>query len=423
MLVITYSTAFKALDYHIEKYNLSVEKSQTIKAGMILTAQTIIKVYGRYLTKVSKQQVIDKDNLPALYTNNGQLATLTRSSTRTIQRHIKRFEKAGIITGKISHGSKRNFQLFINPNILFTNPDISVDKGENSQKLSLHSNLQTTDSELFKKITATKSLPSDSGNNRYTNNILIGVNKFFQNSSNDYSGYSSGNTKRCFEELQNGLIIDSGNTFSGYTREKAPLKNQDAREKVPQKQTGLKIHQGPATTCGTSLFFYAKSLWDLAKNTLYKDVYLTEKQEQTAQEMLYKWYEPVSEKKLPYVHKVYLERIEIVRKYLEKDPENRFVQLPYLYFDPKNPSGFTGTKKWHQNHKKRQYQVYLGSILHAQIRRFLNNEKKDTHKKIPSLTMFKNCEKRLEKLGEPDLVKQFNTTVINHPDFKRRYNC
>jgi hypothetical protein len=118
------------------------------------------------------------------------------------------------------------------------------------------------------------------------------------------------------------------------------------------------------------------------------------------------------------VHQVYVDRIGLVQKYISKDPEKRYVQLPDKYFDPKNSSGFTGTKTWYYQLKKREFEVQKKLILHAQIRRFLNNEKKETAKQKPRLELFRSCETRLGKLGKPELVNQFHASVLNHSTHK-----
>ena len=124
------------------------------------------------------------------------------------------------------------------------------------------------------------------------------------------------------------------------------------------------------------------------------------------------------EKKLADVHQVYVERLGLVQKFLAKDPKNRYVQLPDKYFNPDNPSGFTGTRTWYNQQKKREYEVQMKLILHAQIRRFLNNEKKETAKQKPRLALFKACETRLGKLGQPHLVREFHASVLNHSTHK-----
>ncbi|MDW3195843.1 MAG: hypothetical protein R8G66_25945 [Cytophagales bacterium] len=189
--------------------------------------------------------------------------------------------------------------------------------------------------------------------------------------------------------------------------------NKDAGKKGGielERKNGDKSPENPARAATS---FYAERLWNLAKNMLYKDVYLTERQELATKRLLRQWYEPVSENRLTRVHEIYTERIFLVKKFIQKDPENRFVQLPDRYFDPTNRHGFTGTKKWWEVQEKRKQEVQLKLILNAQIRRYLNNEKKDTAKRRPSLEMYRDCEQRIGKLGDPMLLKQFHASILS----------
>ncbi len=82
----------------------------------------------------------------------------------------------------------------------------------------------------------------------------------------------------------------------------------------------------------------------MARSLLYKNVDLTERQVLIAKKLIQKLYGPVLTEKLSTVHQHYVERISLVSKYIKKNPEKRFVPLPYLYFDTKNLNGFVGTK-------------------------------------------------------------------------------
>ena len=403
MPIIHYATAFNALDHYVDHYNHQTESlSQKVRQAMILTTREIIKIYSLSLLKANSIAPVDLQNLPPLRTNNVQLAKKANASTRTIQRHIARLREANIITAKKWRGSKADYELFINPDILLVTGEKAVNKPE--KPLKEFQNLKTENQQLKKEQTST--CPhTDTSNNGYINNILIGVNKL----------------KNITSSLPLTTSIASrnatGNTLTGYTGKIAPKKNDDAGEIVRNirvtKQTGAEISEADVAR-SASLSVYVNSLWTLARNTLYKDHYLTQSQEQRALELLRLWYEPVPDNLLPKVHQVYVERIAMVEKYIAKDSERRYVQLPHQYFDPKNPNGFTGTRKWYQNQKKRELELQQKLILQAQIRRFINNEKKDTAKQKPRLELYKSCETRIGKLGNPALLKTFHATILNH---------
>ena len=407
MAIIQYSTAFNALEGYVNQHNASTKDlSSHIRQAMILTTQEIIKIYSISLLKANSIAAIDLQNLPPLKTNNVQLAKRAKASTRTIQRHLKRLIEANIITKKIWHGSNSGYELFINPNILLIGGVKAVNKAKNELQTEKS---KTTDNQFFKNNRTTTCPHTDTSNNGYINNIIIGVDKLKTKASSLplTNGYESRNA--------------TSNTFTGYTGKIDPKKNNDAgeieRKSRATDQTGAEISSVDQAR-SASLSFYVKSFWKLARNTIYKDHYLTQSQEKTALKLLYLWYEPVSDKQLQNVHEVYVSRLAIVQKYIARDPTKRYVQLPDKYFDPQNPSGFTGTRIWYQKQKKREYEIRLKLILQAQIRRFLNNEKKETAKQKPRLELFRSCETRISKLGQPELLNTFHASVLNHSTHK-----
>ena len=407
MAIIQYSTAFNSLDNYVLNYNAQSQAlSSHIRQAMILTAREIIKIYSLSLLKANSIKAVDFQNLPPLITNNVQLAKRARASTRTIQRHLNRLIEANIITKKIWHGSNSGYELFINPNILLIGGVKAVNKPKKESKTEKS---KPTDNQFFKNTRTTTCPHTDTSNNGYINNIIIGVHNLKTKASSLplTNGYESRNA--------------TSNTFTGYTGKIDPKKNSDAGEieriQRATNQTGAEISEVTEAR-SASLSLYVNALWTLARNTLYKDHYLTQSQVKKAKELLFLWYNPVNDKKLADVHQVYVERIGIVQRYIAKDPKKRFVQLPNKYFDPKNPSGFTGTRTWYNQQKKRDYEVQMKLILHAQIRRFLNNEKKVTAKQKPRLELFRSCETRIGKLGKPGLVSEFHASVLNHSTHK-----
>ena len=407
MSIIHYATAFNALDTYVENYNSNANSlSEQVRQAMILTTREIIKIYSLSLLKANSISSVDLQNLPPLRTNNVQLAKKANASIRTIQRHISRLIEANIITAKKWRGSKADYELSINPNILLVTGKQAVDKAKST--LKEHQNLNT-ENQYLKEIQTPTCPHTDTSNNGYINNLIIGVDnssraKLFGNKRNSLPLTKETTSRNA-----------SSNTFTGYTGKKCPKNSNDAGENARMRatnQTGAEnLPRDSARSA--SLSVYVNALWTLSRNVLYQDTYLTESQVKIGKELLWKWYDPVPDKHLANVHQCYVDRIELVRKYLAKDPENRFVQLPHQYFDPKNKTGFAGTKKWWQDHKKRQLEVQLKLIVASQIRRFLNNEKKDTAKQKPRLALFRQCETRIGKLGQPELLQHFHASVLN----------
>jgi len=439
MNIIHFSTVFKRLDQFVKIHNSNSDTlSNHLRQPIVATAKEIIKIYAVSLLKANKIQPLDLDNIPPLETNSAQLATMTNVCARTIRRHIQRLLDANVLTEKVFKGRKTNYELRFNLDILLINSEKPVYKTEIEVPKQKN---ESTDNQFFKNPIRTSCPQPNSSNNSYINNVIIAVHKKLQWSSLSLtSHYFSSN--------------DSGNKFSGYVEEEGakqinepptqgtpgakknipkgaefnkdyPLNSYDIQNTVVEEEGQSKEVRKQAkdtasmleTSCFSSLNLYINSLWNLSKKTIYKDIFLTENQELIAKKLLRFWYEPVAEHKLEKAHTIYVERIELVRKYLAKDSENRFVQLPHQYFDPTNKFGFAGTKAWYETQMRSKQKTRLKLILHAQIRRFVDNENKHTSKQVPRLQLFRECEKRITNLNTPELTSQFYASISHKTTF------
>ena len=418
MSIIHFSSVFKALDRFVAQHNATTDLlSDRLRQPVIATAKEIIRVYGAFLLKESKKSSFDISNIPSLETNSVQLAKIAHVSPRTIRRHIKRLLDTSILTEKVHKGRKANYELRFNPNILLINDVKAVKRVQDQLKTY---KIKSVDTHNFTNTIRTSCPQSNSSNNSYTNNILIAVDNKL-------------NINRSLPSRAIKVEALTGNKLSGYVEKEGGKKINEPLSQVapgarnfacatdvekegvfPEIKTQAKDIDSRLEASGIPfLTSYVDSLWELAKKKLYKNVCLTEHVEKRTKELLYLWYEPVKKEYIDKVHSVYTKRIELVQKYLEKDPTNRFVQLPHRYFDPKNKHGFAGTKVWYRDHIRSKQKTRLKLITHAQIRRFLYNEQKGTGNQKPRIPLFKDCERRIQQLSKPALLDQFYNAVLS----------
>jgi len=452
--------------------------AKPLRQSMVATAQELIRLYGAYLLKAKLPDTIDKDGLPPLITNNKQLATLCNASSRTIQRHIIRLQEAGIITDKKWHGSDHPYDLWITPEVLWITNEEDKKTTVSSSSTNEPDKIKNTVNQLVKKFDMSKCPHSDPSTTTTTKkNILIGVDKPEEGLENStptleeercghaptvsengpgYRGisgcisgtrddFSSDNSKG-----PNGPISPSspqvcpGSTdrkrhhaqFERFVKDPNPTVAQAEMENKTNKvseagqgketerkrrcvepgNTGNRELGPPAASPErtSSLNFYTDMLWVLAKNTLYKDVFLTDMQAKKGKQLIKGWYEIIGTDRLARAHEIYIERIGLVQKYIKKEPGKRYVQLPNRYFDITNPHGFAGTKKWWVEQENRKVETRAKLITHNQIRRYLNNEKKDASVKKPSMQLYRECEQRVGMLGDGKLLQQFYAAVYNN---------
>ncbi len=410
MIVIHYPTAFKALDQFIGSYNLNAAKhSDKIRVGAILTARELVRIYGISLLKASSLPGFSQNNLPSLQTNNQQLACLVKCSSRSIQRYVKKLTAAGIITAKKFRGSNSNYELWIKPEILSIGQRQGVEnsKAESKAALALAKKGQSEPGVYELK---TPSCP-DTYSGNFKNNLIIAV-ETVDNSQNSRNIFWK-HTENCFKNFVPG-------TEKGSAPAPASPPGNDTRKiasRVEQSDSPVPVVYDP--TCDNFHRMYVQLFWMMARNLLYKDKDLTDSQVEIAQRLIGSLYAPVKKEDIDNTHKIYIERLSLVSKYLAKDPVRRFVPLPYIYFDTKNPKGFVGTKHWYNKHQQRKKEVLLELALSAAIRKYTNNEKKEPAKRKPQLRVFRECENTLGKHGDPSLLNRFHAAVLEHQGFSK----
>ncbi|MFY9308500.1 MAG: hypothetical protein WAQ28_05545 [Bacteroidia bacterium] len=417
MILIHYPTAYKALNCFIDVYNDKAEKStDRLRTGAVMTAKEIIRIYGVSLLKANAMQEIDQNNLPSLQTNNKQLSTLVKCSSRTIQRHITKLQSAGIIINKIFHGSNSNFELWINPNILLIKQKLSVDKLKKEFQEALERTKQNELKSTFSLVQKTNCPDTYPSNNSYKiNNIIIDVDNSQRSSlsltSEVDTSYVTGN--------MTGNTGEIAQVFSEKQKKSEEKKLQEAGEIASRADTISDRNVPPDPARDNSLNLYVSLLWLMARNLLYKNTFLTDRQVLIAKKLIRKLYDPVSTEKLSNTHQHYVERISLVAKYVQKDPEHRFVPLPYRYFDTNNLKGFVGTKQWHQADQQRKKEVERELVLSRIIRKYQNNQKKDTALKRPQLQLFRECENTIGKFNDASLTQRFHAAVLQHDTYRQ----
>jgi hypothetical protein len=374
--VIDYSGSFKALMSLIEQYNsLYVSTGKKIKSGMIRTAEILIKIYGVCLLKNNTKYQLAGESVP-LMTSNAQLAKMQNCSKRTIQRHLERLELARVLIKKQSRGRELGIELWINKTLLME----KIEKEQRDKKviggsLSIKTSEKTKDSQdLKQEMSATKCRHSDK--EEIINNKIIGVVELLGNQKNVAQGAGyTGKTHRGGLEV----TVEKGEEGSG-----SPGGFRD---------------------------FCVDMLWDLSKKLLYGKTFLAESQHLRARQLIEHLYAPVKKEHLQKVHENYCKRIGLVKKYVDKNPRMRFVPLPYIFFDTKNSFGFCGTKKWLEQMMARKRAVRKEVILLEEVTRYSENEKRKGNMKVPSLMMFRDCEKRIKAQSDDGLSKRFYEAI------------
>jgi len=415
MRIIDFGKTDKQLKRFIKDHNARQdERTAQLRVGPVGTAKELIKLYGSALIKAHGIGSLNPIKLPSVRTNNVQLAHLTEASPRTIQRHIKKLLEAKVITAKIFHGSNADYELWLNPDLLVLTPVARALFG-------LEIENPAPENPLVPASFPPNCRHTDTGDLRTNRLIAVGNPQHLLKTPIALSPRQLQSRKRSSLPLTHKK---SGDIFTGDTEEEVEKKlnpSQEAEEEAPLVRD-VSLAESTSETQpdrGASLLFFAGLLWTLARNVLYRDMYLSDWQQKRALELIVQFYQPVSPAKMQLVHELYCERITLVQRFVQRDPRNRFVQLPHRFFDKTNASGFTGTRQWGILQQKRKKEVRLELVLAAQIRKYRNNLSREESKRKPPLQVFRECETRLGKLGHPQLVDRFYASVIEPEQFSQ----
>lgn len=423
MIVVHYPTAFKALDRFIDAFNeKALNATDRLRTGAVMTAKELIRIYGISLLKINGLQELTGKELPSLQTNNHQLAHLVKCSARTIQRNLHKLLSAGIITHKHFRGSNANYELWINPQILLINPAPGVDKQQKQTKDAfVAKNSVSLKSRLSEQQTSNCPHTYSCNTSNKLNNIIIAVDNSVETIRNslplrdqsltsydtsDNAGNSNRNTGEIArQDFENQKFHQN-------------IKKQDTGEIASRADTSGRLNAEQDTARDNSLTLYTSLFWLTARNLLYKQKDLTEHQVLIAKKLIRQLYDPVPTHRLSQVHSHYIARIALVSNYIQRNPEKRYVQLPYRYFDTTNAAGFVGTKKWYLAQVRRRRETERELVVTRAIRKYQQNESKDSLHRKPQLQLFRECENTVGKLNDPVLMQRFHAAVLHHETYR-----
>jgi len=375
MRAIDFGTAFRALNTYTDEYNYKTEKlADKLRQTTISTAQDIIRIYAmafRRNEQLKTKAGINDTTIPSVFLNNVQLSSRLKINKRTVQRHIAKLQETGIITAKLWHGTNSGYEVWLNEKILGI--------GEKQE----YPTIQNTETVNDPKENATSCRHTVSCTK--DTNIIINspVEKCITELKQAFTGYIVGDTERMAR----------------------PLPEYDSRVS--------KWNQNEPAAGGdgfsTNKEFYVDSFWSSAKKKLYSDKEFSPEETERTKEHLLAYYSVLPEH-LYATHLVYLKRIEMVQKFIKRDPVNRFVPPPIKYFDIQNPKGFTATKAWYENYKKRLNELREQSEMKRIISHYLK-ALSETNLTKPLYELYRQCEESLSRFSNQSLLESFYQAV------------
>lgn len=376
MQAILFSETKRKLKEYFNRHNAAIEtvadtrgrmirnRKKALGPGHLKCAMAIIEIFAAQLNKIGIASL--KEEIPNVFTSNGQLASMIHCSPRTIQRYISRLQVAGIVTGKRFHGTTHAFELAINPDVIYLAPVLTVAyvrERERAAETSFAQQaatgcLDTNTQKITKKLIRAEDLLATAQSKP--------INKSDSFSSNSKSGDAT-------------APGNSGETPGA----RAP-----------------------------HVIEWAVMLFNYCLRMLYFKIdYLSDSEKKFAlnyfvSELLLS--DSAQEQKTIF-HRL-KQRIEIAGTWLKKD-DRRFIPVPSKYFALNNSAGFTRTKLWLQKPQKAASAEDAHAFHLAQKEAKIFNRYLNFYLKHKDFKTYRYVENFLQK-NKPEMVQQFYEVVI-----------
>lgn len=379
----------------IDTYNESQCKmTSKLNANHRATAELIIRLYLKQLN--SRPHSIQKGDIIGFKTYNSSLASCKGCTKRTIINHKERLKQSGFIIQE-EHQGANGIELWINPDILFHGQKNVVSLRKNYMKILPGKPFLSSKEKNFHPLVHE---PHEHDNNNSTVDNVKGVRP---------------------KAHGDGLSRQKGRDEPTGTRHELYMNTGENAKSASESQ---KNNSDEADRI--SLLVLVKQFWEFARKILYPDLILSDPEERDIMNKIWaavylKFSSPGSFQQWGAYHEQALERIIIVRKWLDRSPHH-WIPSPHVYFNPNNEkNGFQKTLDWLV--KREILKIEIKKQLELQkIRREqkLHEEGRGRYKTLSRLQLFKTHEQRLRKMRDPDLLRSYYISLTNNFNLDKR---
>ncbi len=397
-LEIDFTQTFQKLREHFIAANLVLKvqrpreyRKLSLKSTHMETMKEIIRFYAAYL---HKNKIYQLEESRRFWITNTAIAKYKLQHSTTIYRHIEVLIQAGIIQSKVFHGSNCGLEIELNRKVL------AFKKQEESGRLWIQQ-------ELFKE--ETKKHQTENGEEE----TILATCK--DNDSGDLQETYNLNMSGEDVEKQETKGQKQGSRAGQYFEEKG---------KRTEPDTSHPGAAGNIPELAQYIDYYTSQAWQFARSVLYPKEQFSQKQEVLTLFYIRDYFALVKAESFTrsHVDKLFhdfCQRILLARKYLDKSPE-RFIPVPWSYFDKHFESGFKGTMHWLKKvkEKRRQLKSYYGNLsdFSKHYRNYLTS---------PTLAGYRQAEAAIKKKADPKLLEIYYTCVGTprkySPEFLHQY--
>jgi hypothetical protein len=367
-----------------------------------------------------------------LRTNNKQLAKYLKCSERTVRNLRKRVKLAGWIA-EVWHGSNASFEIHLNPDLLHLE-ETTTKSQKNFAPLFLYR-------EGLRKILPHTPTGISCQGIKKLNELSGGETPLGLENQAPVELITVENPISGVEKPENGASpaeptpeITGNRTGNNPGRSDLARKPQNPDLEIPPKKVPRKKGSAapafPATLPESLeeitghlsqrerqiLHRLVDTMWNTARQRLYADDWLDERQVKIAKIALaeYLVYAPFDRRRWQRGTNEVITRIELVARWLDrrrKAGKKAWVPIPEIYFDVRNASGgFRNTKSWYKRHLRNVAKIKNKELLTKARNEYLRSLE-DGAKTGPTETL----RRILQRLGKrsPALVVAFKTSILN----------
>ncbi|WP_266206273.1 hypothetical protein [Pontibacter kalidii] len=403
----------KSLPLHpvVRTYANGTQKTVFIRKGIISksvieTGEKLILQYIKSFNEARKLELV-QDEAPSLATNSVELGRILQTSDRTVRSHISVLKRPGV--GFISEynfrGTRANFELWINPAILWPGQtENSKNTAQTAQILPQNKNLPHI-KQLETPETKEKEITHvDKGGVATQQSALPG--------GEGEAGYT-GDT----------FTSDTGLLQTLKTTEKAPARPLAAKRQATEAGSAARTEKDAQMAVFKA---YVENFWAIASKLLYPTADWTEWHHKMAKNAIfygvYRGFKAqLSEKDWELYHLQAIERLKLAANYYENHP-GKHPPLPYAefrpgtgYFDHENTRGFEGTHEWYTKQQVWKRQQKVNDALRRaanEIRLHKQGKLREELQRKTPLEMFRFQEARIKRLGKAALDKFYAQHAI-----------
>lgn len=411
-------------------------RTKAISDGAQTTGKALILSYANYY-RVKIEAMPEgwfSDGMPSLNTNSEKMAGFRQNvCSRTVRNHIRELKEIGLIVDYKFHGSSRDYELWLDPVVIFGAENVSLTGGKpefleaDSTGIVPFSGSNSTDSQSFP--------PSLNGTN------------FPHKQSLETQGYNKTSTRKV-EKLDLSGTQSNGNTASkpqsmtqchgnmvgggGGGSENSPknvdnyAKNVDKSvDKWQSPEVGKdfeRLHRFYQNSIKEFWKYATKSLWDGRVFTEYEFL-------RSADQILDAIYRPFLKDKhdlnqFNEFQNELMRAVDVARKHYERHPEQypgdpySLTEFPTGYFDKNNARGFRIPMAWRFKNKAAEVENTGKKMVKTAIMHIKNHEIGKAPKQLQIKTLSQVVDfyvtkmKRFDVDTQQDFLRRLNSVIL-----------